>query len=192
MPKVYILLIKSNTILSKLIGKVTKAEFTHASISFSDDLYPFNSFGRKYTYSVVPAGLKKEYKDKGFLYRNQNIPSAIYEIEVTNEQYRKAKQYVDDMFNSKKRYGFNSIGLFMCKTGIPVRRKRRMFCSEFVASVLKYSDIYNFDNPTLVKPNDFASLENAKCIYKGILKDSFNIKGGNFQCLANQNMVGQL
>lgn len=171
MKKVYILLIRSNTILSQLIKFTTKAEYTHASISLSENLFPFYSFGRKFTYSVIPAGFKKESLDSGFLKYNKKIPYALYSIDVTDDQYLLAQEYINNIVHSKKRHGFNSLGLFSCKLGIPIKRKNRMFCSEFVASVLNYCGVGKFKNPTLVQPIQLLNIDGINLIQKGKIED---------------------
>lgn len=171
MRSVYILLVNSDTLISRIIRTTTGAEYTHASISFSEDIFPLCSFGRKYALSMFPAGLKLEPLDSGFFKYNKDIPCGLYKIEVTDEQYQRAKEYVSNLFNDKKRHGFNLIGLVACKFGIPISRKRRMFCSEFVASVLSEANIIKFPKPSLVQPRDFMNVDGIVCLYEGKLKD---------------------
>ena len=171
MKSVYILLINSNTIFSRIIKTLSKDKYTHASISFSDDLFPFYSFGRKFTYMFAPAGLKKEPFDKGFFKHNKNIPCTLLKVEAEDENFELAKQYVDKLFTDNKRHGFNLLGLCALKFGITIKRKNRMFCSEFVANALNNGNIVKYENPSSVHPIDFLKIKNAKCIYEGKLKD---------------------
>lgn len=171
MKSIYILLINSNTLFSRTIRMLSKDEYTHASISFSDELFPFYSFGRKFTYLFAPAGLKKEPFDKGFFKHNKNIPCALLKINVDEEKYNLCKQYVEDLYNDDKRHGFNLIGLCALKFGITIKRKNRMFCSEFVATALNNGKVTNFKNPTSIHPVDFLELPDIECLYKGLLKD---------------------
>lgn len=46
MKSIYILLTKSDTYISKIIRLTTDDTYTHASISFTEDLEPLYSFGR--------------------------------------------------------------------------------------------------------------------------------------------------
>ena len=48
--KIYIVLTRTNTILSRLIGFIEDDEYTHASISLDRGLSQMYSFGRKYSY----------------------------------------------------------------------------------------------------------------------------------------------
>ena len=47
MKDIYILLTKCDTLFSKAIYKITRAEYTHASISLDRELTKLYSFGRK-------------------------------------------------------------------------------------------------------------------------------------------------
>ena len=169
MKHIYILLINSNTLLSRIIGYTTKAEYTHASISFSKNLFPFCSFGRKFAFSPIPAGLKLEPLEKGFFKYNQDIPCGLYRLPVSDAQFDGVVDYLFQMYEDKRRWGFNTFGLFTCKFGYPVKRKHRMFCSEFVASALNQGGITNYKNPSLVQPIHFLELNDIECIYRGTI-----------------------
>lgn len=174
MRRIYLFLICSNTILSKLIRKTTKAEFTHASISLHDEIFPCYSFGRKYSKLVLPAGFKEEPFDSGFLKDNKNIKCGLFYIDVTDEQHDRASRYIKSLQKSNKRLGFNFFGLLMCKFGKPVKRKHKMFCSEFVANTLNHCGVANFRNTSLVKPADLIDIPNCHCIYRGFVRDVIN------------------
>lgn len=47
---VYVVLTRTNTVISRLIQLFKKDEFTHAAISLDRDLANMYSFGRKYTF----------------------------------------------------------------------------------------------------------------------------------------------
>jgi inositol transport system substrate-binding protein len=66
MKSIYILLTKSDTYVSKIIGLVTDDHYTHASISFEENLQPMYSFSRKFVHSPLPAGLRVEPLQQGF------------------------------------------------------------------------------------------------------------------------------
>ena len=169
MKNIYILLINSDTLISKVIRKTTNAEFTHASISFSEDVFPCYSFGRKYAKLMFPSGMKQEQLHSGFLKHNQKIPCGLYKLEVTDEQYNTACEYVENMFKNKKNHKFNLVGLVTCKFGIPLKRKNKMFCSEFVASTLKECGAVDFENPSLIQPVDLMEIAGIECLHKGTI-----------------------
>ena len=58
-----------------------------------------------------------------------------------------------------------------------------MFCSEFVASVLKECNIVNFENPSLVQPVDLTKIEGIECVHKGTYVNLYK---------APENLVGYI
>ncbi len=59
--KIYIVLTRTNTILSRMIGFIKDDEYTHASISLDRHLSKMYSFGRKYTYNPFVGFLCSEF-----------------------------------------------------------------------------------------------------------------------------------
>ena len=69
----------------------------------------------------------------------ENIPCALYALEVTDEAYARAKRRADHMMNHGELYRFNSVGLLLCALHIRWNRRRHYFCSQFVSEVLQKS-----------------------------------------------------
>ncbi|MDI9540781.1 MAG: hypothetical protein QM204_04830 [Bacillota bacterium] len=171
MKKIFIILTKSSTLLSRLIGWVTKDEYTHSSISFNSTLQPMYSAGRKYTFSMFPASLKVEPFTEGFYKYYNRSKMGVYYLEVSEEAYNKTKNYVETMV--AKKLPFNGIGLLLCKTKIDYPRKGRFFCSEFVSTALQQSgEIDILKKPNMFRPADFLKIKGIKFVYKGIIKDA--------------------
>ena len=59
MKKIYVLLTKTGTVPSKIIGKLSRARFSHASLSIDNEFTDMFSFGRK-GMKVFPGGFAKE------------------------------------------------------------------------------------------------------------------------------------
>lgn len=177
MRSIYVLATKTNTYTSKTIKILTKAKYTHASISFEENLQPLYSFCRKYVYFPLPGGLNHEPLETGFFKKQGNIPCALYEIKVTQEIYNKALNEVNDMLANAKKYKFSVLGLLFCGCKIPIQRKRHYFCSEFVSEILQKSDALELPKvPQLMRPSDFEGISSLDCIYEGKLKDLLNLK----------------
>lgn len=171
MKKIFIILTKSPTLLSRSIGWITKDEYTHSSISFNSTIQPMYSAGRKYAFSMFPASLKVEPLDKSFYKYFNKSKMGIYYIEVSEQAYYKTKEFVETMV--AKRLPFNAIGLLLCKTKIDYPRKGRFFCSEFVSTALQQSgEIDIIKKPNLFRPEDFLKIKGIKFVYKGIIKDA--------------------
>jgi hypothetical protein len=73
-------------------------------------------------------------------------------------------------------YSFNVLGLFLTTLKVKRKKTNSFYCAEFVKYIL---DEINYSNnlPDVVVPKDFLKLENAKEIYKGILRNYNKING---------------
>ena len=172
MKDIYILLTKSRTWISRIIGVTTSDFSTHVAISFNEKLTPMYGFSRKYVYMPLPANIQKEYLDDAFHRVHNDIPCAVYKITVEDEMYRKIKQKGEKIFKNRKDYGFNVVGLILCKLGIVYKRKRKYFCSQFISSVLvENGAICLQKDPCLVRPNDFTKFKEMRCIYEGKINE---------------------
>ena len=89
MEKIYIVLAHTGTLLSRLIKMRTGAEYTHVSIALDENLKNMYSFGRKYSYIAFIGGFVREGANFGTFKRFYNTEISIYEVSVTEEQYKK-------------------------------------------------------------------------------------------------------
>lgn len=170
MKTIYILLTKSDTCVSKLINLLTHDRYTHASISFEEDLQPLYSFSRKFVYSPLPAGLRSEPLTRGFYKKYDYIPCALYELRVSDEVYRLAKWEVERMMVQAPKYRFSVMGLLLCKLNIPFHRENCYFCSEFVSEVLMRSKAISLPkHSSLMRPNDYTQIPDLSCRFEGRL-----------------------
>ena len=172
MKKIYILLTKSKTTISKVISLTTNDSYTHASISFNENLCPMYSFSREHIHIPLPANIRIEPLYSGFYKKYDNIPCALYVVEVTDTKYDAAKKFVENMLKNRKNYNYNIIGLLFCRLGVKFERKNKFFCSEFVSKVLVDKNIIKIKkSPSLIRPNDFTNMQELHCLYEGKLCD---------------------
>ena len=172
MKTLYIFLTRSGTLVSNLVYALTGAEYTHISLAFDEDLNTLYSSTRKNGYTMFPAGPSREYLNKGVFRLRENIPSALYALEVSDEAYARAKRRAEHMMTHGELYRFNSLGLLLCAFHIRWNRRRHYFCSQFVSEVLEQSGALALPkDSTLMHPNDYTLLPQLKCLYKGRLAD---------------------
>ncbi len=168
MKYIYILLTRSNSIPSKIIGKFTSGSFTHASIAFEDSIPVMYSFARKYQIAPFPAGLVEEHIDLGFYKSQGNIPCALLRIAVDEKTYDKAKRKVNDMLLRKSEFHYSLLGVIFCKMHIALSFPKYYFCSQFVGEVLSYSGAAVLPKKaSLMRPSDFFDMDCTTCVYYG-------------------------
>ena len=170
MKTIYILLTRSGTLLSNLVYAVTGANYTHASLAFDEDLSCLYSSTRKNGYTMFPAGPSREYLNRGVFRLRENVPCALYALDVSDEAYTRARRRAEHMMAHGNLYRFNVIGLVLCGLHIRWKRRRHYFCSQFVSEVLEKSGAMELPkHSTLMHPNDYTRLEELRCVYKGTL-----------------------
>lgn len=166
----YIVLTRTQTVISNLIHIVKNDEYTHASISFDKELDHMYSFGRKTWNNPFIGRFKKENVNEGLYQYCHTIPAAIIEIEVTKQQYESAKALIACFISNSELYKYNYKGLLYSLLNKPLCREYRFLCSEFVYHILKESSIADLDiSRNLVRPQNLLKIE-GKVIYKGNLK----------------------
>ncbi|NMB32924.1 MAG: hypothetical protein GX992_01605 [Clostridium sp.] len=170
----YIVLTRTNTIISRLIRFFKNDEYTHAAISLDAELERMYSFGRKYTFYPFIGRFKKESLSEGTYKYHDNLPGVVIEIEVSRQQYKRAKALIYSFASSKRTYKYNYKGLLYCLLNKSACSEYRFLCSEFVYYILKESGIADFNiSRSLVRPQNFLDTKafRGAVIYKGNLKE---------------------
>lgn len=168
MRSIYILLTKTNTMLSRAIHAAAGKSYTHSALSLDDSFTELYSFGRKYKYSYLPAGFVRESVNSGLLGDSNDIECAVYELKISNRKYKKLKHILEEMEEEVEVYQYNILGLILCFFGVANQRKHHFFCSQFVSYVLMKSGAVEFGKaPSLIKPIDFQSLPEAEQVFQG-------------------------
>lgn len=170
MKTIYIVLTHTGTLLSRVIKFYTKNEFSHSSIALDNELKKMYSFGRLNPNNPFIGGFVHEYIDKGTFKKFKNTVTKVYEMNVTDEQYVKINNIINDLKLHKDEYKFNILGLFLVALRFKYKRKKSFYCAEFVEYVLQETGIEN-KFPKIIRPEDFKKIENKELVYSGLLRD---------------------
>jgi hypothetical protein len=169
--KIYILLTRTNTLISRIIATVTGTRFTHAALSLDYRLTRLYSFGRLYTYYPFIGRFKHEQTSSGVYGRFRRSPCALFELQVSEYSYDSISARIAELIRHRDRYKYNFIGLFGNYVGQPIRRKYHYFCSEFVADTLIRGDALRIRrDPALVRPSDFLEMVDLKPVFYGTIE----------------------
>lgn len=167
---VYILLTRSDTYFSRFIHMMTAEDFTHVSISLDSDLQHFYSFGRKSDLFMFPAGFVREDLRCGIFRRYNQMPCALYELQVTRPVYEQIQQRITQMQHTAEAYRYSCLGVILCKLDFAFQRQYYYFCSQFVAELLQQSGALEFAKAaSLIQPGDFCHLPELQLRYRGQL-----------------------
>ena len=171
----YVVLCRTETILSRIISKVTGDWFTHASISFDDNLQVMYSFGRLWAYNPWIGGFVKESVEYGTMRRFRSADTLVMRVEVPDDKYDQIVQHVTQMYAERKKYKYNYWGLFLSKWRVRVRSRKanRFYCSEFVNDLLeRFGIIQPGEFGKVVRPMELLKLRHmgkGEIIYHGAL-----------------------
>ena len=167
---VYVVLFYSGTALGKLIKAAAGPHFSHAAISFTENLTEIYSFGRKSGLNVeafVVDSIENE------AYQRPDTQYAIYMVPATAEQYDRMKERIQWFIKNAAKFKYNFSGLFKNYLGISDNPKYRYFCSQFVADILNVADPSKpyFADPSLVTPENFIYTTFAQYVVSGPLSE---------------------
>lgn len=161
----------TGTRFSRFLRAATKKKYTHVSISLDRQFTQLYSFGRRNPYLPFIAGFVKEEPSDG-VFAKFPTRCVVFEIPVTQEEYLEIRRIIDDFMSDYDHYRYNFIGLPLMALEIPLKRKWHFVCSQFVAYLLGKSGVVQFEKDlSLIRPDDFFSLEDKTKIYEGFLRD---------------------
>lgn len=162
--KVYILLQEYQCFFGKICKRIKGGRYNHASIGIKDPMSEFYSFRSKWGLCIEhPFRFTKEHK--------KNIQCVIYEIEVTDEEYARIEDQIEQFWDRKENYRYSYLSVVLGFVGIKHRFKKGYYCSRFVAEILEASGIANFKkDPSLCMPYDFTG-ECRNTLFEGVARD---------------------
>jgi hypothetical protein len=146
----YLIITKTKTAPSEVIGLFTNKQYNHVSISFDPELHTAISYngGEK----ILPPGLNPELLER--LTHNNGSAVMVYKLPAASNQ----KKIIIDEIQKINTEGsaYNLLGLVLKFS----YRPNIMFCSQFVYTMLKLADLNYFENyAAYVKPSDFVELD---------------------------------
>lgn len=180
MAKAYILLVRTNSIASNLIHKMTKENYTHVSIGLQPDCTRMFSFARIYSMLPIPAGFSCEGIDRGKLGKNPKAPCALFELTITDESRDAILKELNYMQKNRWKYHYSYYGTALCYLGRAGKDGRGFFCSKFVAYILQKSGALKLMKPAaLYHPYDFTKQPELTQVYEGTLDGLHRLVKGN-------------
>ena len=170
MKKIYIILTNTGTVLSRVIKLYTQKEYTHVSIALDKKLEYMYSFGRLNPYNPFFGGFVHESIRHGTFKRFKNTKTEVYSVNVTDSQYNKVKQIINEFNLNCNKYKFNIVGLFAVAFNIKYKKRNSFYCAEFVKYIVENANL-QMELPELVKPMDFKNQDIMNLEYKGRLRN---------------------
>jgi len=166
----YVVLTRTNTVISRAIHWIKKDNYTHAAISLDEGLTQMYGFGRRKPYNPFIGCFRKEDISEGVYGICRTLPGAIIEFEVTPQQYAKAQEIVEHFLVNKENYKYNYQGLLFGLLNKPMAAGNSFLCSEFVYYVLNECGVLDLNMPrSLIRLQKFLQGQ-GKVVFQGDLK----------------------
>lgn len=169
---IYIVVSATDSIVSKIIRKITGDKYAHSSISLEDDISEMYSFGRIFPRNPFIGGFVKESVAFGTMKRFRKSEIVVIRLTVSKDKYAEINEYITQMYVDRKKYHYNYLGLFLARRGIHRRKANCYYCSEFVRELLdKFDIVEEGELGEVVRPVEFLNLKKGEIIYRGRLCD---------------------
>jgi len=145
----YIVLSSTGSAAGEIIRMFTKKEYSHASLSFDEELKTIISYNGGE--NIFLPGLNQEMIE--FFNQKPDANIVIYKIAATREQKESVLNEIHKI--NEQGSSYNLLGVFGYS-----HKKNIMFCSQFVYTMLKVTGLAYFEKrPEEVKPMDFIELD---------------------------------
>ena len=169
---IYLVLTRTGTVFSKIIGLATGKRYTHVSIAADEMLTQMYSFCRDHKDMPLPANFNREDILTEVFGACKTIPSEVYRIPVTREQMDRYHDVIRHFILNREAYSYDSGALIPMALHIPYEMRNKFVCSVWVGFVLGKTGVSHDikKHPSLIEPEDFRSIKNAELIYRGDLK----------------------
>ena len=150
MNKIYLLFSSTQNRMGRMIRGITKFEYNHVSVSI-DGMNTLYSFARYYRDTPLSGGFVRESRAR-YLCEKHPAKVAVCAIEVTDAQYAKAAEFINNFSKNGRYYIYNLASAAVSPIHIRIPISRAYTCVEFAAKiltevgVLSYRDARKFFN----------------------------------------------
>ena len=153
MKNIKVVLTKYSDLTANVLYLLTGFGYTHVSLALDGDdaeMYSFNYKG----FCVETAAKHR---------RRGVRQSKCYHLKISDRAHDRLKKRVEHFIAHREEYSYTKFGVVCCVLGIPFRRNKRYFCSQFVAEMLSQTGAIRLrKKPSLYLPNHFCR-ELAQC-----------------------------
>ena len=169
---VYVIVSRTPTSTGKIIRRILKEKYNHASISLNEDLSEMYSFSRLSVSNPLVGGIVRESSFTLTIGLLEDVPIMVYRIPVTVINYELISKFIYDIYNDSEVYYYN----FLQAIGLIHNKKHAVYktyiCTEFVMDALSKGEVvFTSIESYRVTPTDICELMDQFIFYSGNLKD---------------------
>lgn len=164
---IFILLMHTGTPLTKVIKAVTKAEYSHACISFNPGLDPMYSFGEKTKTGESGFGFVSQ-NTKADFYKHHKAKYGVYVMFVSKQSRDFMKEKLEYFKKNNDKMKYDCFGLIQVFFNQATDYKNyKYFCSRFVMDIIQTGGDKLDKAASLWKPEDIKQLQNISLVNSG-------------------------
>lgn len=158
-----ILLTRYPTAVFRLMCRLNRCDYLHASLGFEQDLNVYYSFGLNgFRTETVTHCLKRE---------GEPYACALYVLDVPEKIYVRAKKIIMSFAQDKSRLRYTRFGAALALLRLGCRWQNHYFCSQFVAHVLENAHAAKLKkDSSLYLAEDIARLDGVHEVYRGDMR----------------------
>ena len=170
---IFVILTQTNGLIPSVIRAFGGTQFNHAAIAFDAQLIHTYSFARLKYRTPFVGGIVHEYLSRYTLCGNAPVPTAVFAVRVSAEEYERIKQTVRQILaDHDYMYNLLSVASYPLTGGF--RTHKAFSCSEFVAALLDKSGISLPAPAYHCRPDDIYSMLSgvacASLVYSGDIR----------------------
>ena len=169
---IYVVISRTPTSTGKIIRKILKEKYNHASISLDKNLSQMYSFCRLSISNPLVGGIVRESAFTLTIGLRENVPINIYRIPVTTEKYELISKFIYGVFNDTEVYYYN----FLQAIGLINNKRHDVYktyiCTEFVMEALRRGGVkLTTIESYKITPTDICRIMKNFICYTGNLDD---------------------
>lgn len=172
MKHIYVILSATPTKIGRTIRLFTRSSFNHASISLTKDLSEMYSFARYRAHNALVGGFVQEFPQRLTLGKDTDIEIKVFELPVSENQYQKIFEFIDDVRDDEDQCLYNSLAVLGYPFGLGTHTYKADVCTSFVVKALMHGEINLLE--TMLKsmtPNELDELLSPYLYYQGSLQN---------------------
>ena len=172
MKQIYVVLSATPTKIGKMIRYFTKSTFNHASLSLTRDLSEMYSFARYRAHNPFVGGFIQEFPQRLTLGKQTDVHIKVFEIPISNEQYKNIKEYVYGIRDDEDQCIYSSLAILGRPFGKGYNTYKAYVCTDFVVKALMQGEINLVESLLApMTPGEIEQLLDSYLIYDGSLDE---------------------
>lgn len=168
---IYVVFLETPFKIGKFIRMVTKYNYNHASLSFSENPDILYSFARYNKNSPFVGGFVEESPLRYIKDVNKKTIVKIFKIELEDTYYNSVKEYVELLKLNKDDYIYNLFSAMCYPFHREIKIKNAFICIEFILNILKIANVIPQDYKRKFSFKALSKELEKNKIYEGDIKE---------------------